>query len=372
MKMTISKICKSLAITAFATTCVMGWSATSVKAADVNFKGKTVTIWMPSKSVSIRLFLEMWAEEISKNLPGNPKMIVKGKPGGGGLVGINFLYNAVKPDGLAMGYAATPAMIAYATKARGVKFDPKKMPVLGIMTQNWVGLYGKAAGIKGPFDIPNASGEMTFAARTKNHLTMTATLVMAAAGVKFKVVEGFGAPPTMFQAMSSGEVKMAYTSFPGYSRVVDNLNNMKIFPWFQYGNIDDQGNVTRDSLAKDVPTAVELFEKFNPAGIGSDDHKAVKTAIRIVAVNRTFWLPPKTDQKMVDAWRNAVKIASASKEFRAKYRKKFGAPFKFGNWQQAEKTIKASVAALDTPYFLPGGKGHKLMFRTKKKGGKKK
>ena len=84
---------------------------------------------------------------------------------------------------------------------------------------------------------------------------MTATLVMAAAGVKFKVVEGFGAPPTMFQAMSSGEVKMAYTSFPGYSRVVDNLNNMKIFPWFQYGNIDDQGNVTRDSLAKDVPTA---------------------------------------------------------------------------------------------------------------------
>ena len=125
--MTISKICKSLAITAFATTCVMGWSATSVKAADVNFKGKTVTIWMPSKSVSIRLFLEMWAEEISKNLPGNPKMIVKGKPGGGGLVGINFLYNAVKPDGLAMGYAATPAMIAYATKARGVKFDPKKI-----------------------------------------------------------------------------------------------------------------------------------------------------------------------------------------------------------------------------------------------------
>ena len=220
--------------------------------------------------------------------------------------------------------------------------------------------------------MKNAKGEVTFATRTKNHLTMTATLVMEAAGVKFKVIEGFGAPRTMFQAMGGGEVKMAYGSFPTYSRVSANLTNLEIFPWFQYGNIDDKGNVTRDYLLKDVPTAVELYEKFNPKGIGSDDHKAIKTAVRIVAVNRTFWLPPKTDQKFVDVWRNAVEKASVDQAFRAKYRKKFGAPFKFGNWKQAEKTIKSSIAAINTPYFLAGGKGQKLMFRAKRgKKGKK-
>ena len=110
--MTIHKISKSFAIGAFALVAAMGSSTSSGTAADVSFKGKTIDLWMPSKSVGIRLFMEMWGQEISKHLPGNPKMIVKGKPGGGGLVGVNFLYNAVKPDGLAIGYIATPAMIA--------------------------------------------------------------------------------------------------------------------------------------------------------------------------------------------------------------------------------------------------------------------
>ncbi len=372
MKKFIGCIGRVLLIPVVALVVALAWSTTNTMAADVSFKGKTITIWMPSKSVGIRLFLEMWSGYISKNLPGNPKMIVKGKPGGGGLVGVNFLYNAVKPDGLAMGYAATPAMIGYATNARGVKFDPNKMSVLGIQRQNWVALYGKAAGIKGPFDVKNAPGELTFAARTKNHLTMATQLVMDAAGVKFRIIEGFGPPSTMFQAMGSGEVKMAYTSLPGYVRVTDNLNSLQIYPFYQYGDIDDKGNVTRDKNFPNVPTAVELYEKFNPKGIGSDDHKAVKTAVRIVAVNRTFWLPPKTDQKIVDIWRHAVESAANDPELRSKYRKKFGAPFKFGNWKQALKTIKSSIAALDTPYFQPGGKGFKLMYRGKKKGKKKK
>ena len=232
MKKNIGNVSRVLLIPVMALIIAMSWSTTSTMAADVSFKGKTVVIWMPSKSVGIRLFLEMWSEYISQHLPGNPKMIVKGKPGGGGLVGVNFLYNAVKPDGLAMGYAATPAMIGYATKARGVKFDPNKMPVIGIQRQNWVALYGKAAEIKGPFDAQKAPGELTFAARTRNHMTLSAQLVMDAAGVKFKVIEGFGPPSTMFQAMGSGEVKMAYTSLPGYSRVAANLTSLKIFPFF--------------------------------------------------------------------------------------------------------------------------------------------
>ena len=93
----------------------------SVLGADY-FAGKTITVEVPSGSGgTYHVYCQIVQYNLGRHIPGNPSMIIKNRPGAGGLVSASYMANVAKKDGTEI------AMIAPGTLTlplmRKVKFD---------------------------------------------------------------------------------------------------------------------------------------------------------------------------------------------------------------------------------------------------------
>ena len=80
----------------------VGWS-NALFAQTPFYQGKTITIAVGTKAGDVydlcpRLLAEYW----TKNIPGNPNIIVQNVPGAASLIAANQVYNVAKPDGLSL------------------------------------------------------------------------------------------------------------------------------------------------------------------------------------------------------------------------------------------------------------------------------
>ncbi|MGZ8496310.1 MAG: hypothetical protein ACXWWP_10460, partial [Candidatus Binatia bacterium] len=94
--------------------------------------GKTITFLVGSSAgggtdVTARLI----ARHIERYLPGKPRIDVANKPGAGGMIAANELYNLKKPDGLSISTLNTGALFATATANEAIKFDLQKFLWVG-------------------------------------------------------------------------------------------------------------------------------------------------------------------------------------------------------------------------------------------------
>ena len=77
----------------------MAWF--SAHAADDFYSGKTIQMIVSSGSgVATDTAARLVVRYLGKHVPGNPTVIARNMPGGGGLVAANYLYSIAKPDGL--------------------------------------------------------------------------------------------------------------------------------------------------------------------------------------------------------------------------------------------------------------------------------
>ena len=88
------------------------------------YAGKTITLFAGSSpgggtDQTVRLI----ARHLERYIPGKPSILVVNKPGAGGLIAVNELYNLRKPDGLTMSNINTGAIFAVAGGNDSIKFD---------------------------------------------------------------------------------------------------------------------------------------------------------------------------------------------------------------------------------------------------------
>ena len=68
------------------------------------YQGKTVRLIVSSTAGSnYDLYGRLVAQYIGKHIPGKPEVVVQNMPGGGNIVGANYVYSVAKPDGLTFG-----------------------------------------------------------------------------------------------------------------------------------------------------------------------------------------------------------------------------------------------------------------------------
>jgi tripartite-type tricarboxylate transporter receptor subunit TctC len=87
-------------------------------------------------------YARLMAKFMKKYLPGST-IIVKNKPGGGSIIGVNELYRA-KPDGLTIGNFNRAVGIAQIVGLKGVKFDFQKLSWLGSATSELYSLMARS------------------------------------------------------------------------------------------------------------------------------------------------------------------------------------------------------------------------------------
>jgi tripartite-type tricarboxylate transporter receptor subunit TctC len=151
------------------------------------------------------VYTRVLAKHIVKHIPGNPTAIVQFKRGGGGMVGMNYMYNAAAPDGTYFlmplpGVEAQPFL--YPKK---VKFDITKTQWVGNITQmqSYISVRPDL-GLKSWEDAKTRT--VTLSASGKGSETYIMPMLMnEVLGTKFKIITGYKGIMKATLAMEKGE-----------------------------------------------------------------------------------------------------------------------------------------------------------------------
>ncbi len=123
-KLTVSSL-------ALAATLVLSGVA-SYAATDNFFAGKTIRIIVAySPGGGFDAYSRMLARHMPRHIPGNPTVVVQNRPGAGGLISSNYLYNKARPDGLTIGNWIGGLILQQHLGNKGVRFDAAKFEWIG-------------------------------------------------------------------------------------------------------------------------------------------------------------------------------------------------------------------------------------------------
>lgn len=96
-------------------------------------------------------------------IPGNPRIIVKNKPGAGGMVLANYLYKIANPDGLEIGTVGRTGPISELLGRPGIHFNAREFTWIGSPSSTVSALFIRAdLGIKTVADLKAATRKVIF------------------------------------------------------------------------------------------------------------------------------------------------------------------------------------------------------------------
>ena len=197
---------------------------------------------------------------MTKNIPGNPNIIIQNVAGAASLIAANQVYSLSKPDGLTLGAIYPALYFEQLVKRPEVKFEWAKFNWIGsTVTSNQL-MYMRA-------DTPYKTIEDVRAASTPPKCGATGVtstgyylpkLLEEAVGTKFEIVSGYQAGQDIDLAVERGEVQCRAFTITAY------FAREPFISWRKRGfvRVLFQTGLKRDARVKDAPTIYELMDKY--------------------------------------------------------------------------------------------------------------
>ena len=259
------------------------------------------------------------AHYLRKHVPGQPTVVVSYKPGAGGRVLNNYLYNIAAPNGLEIGRVDNGIVFDNLLDDPAIKFESDKFRWLGsFASDGWVLSIRRALGVTTLADLTHASTTLKLGSISAVHKTYTnARLLEKVLGLKFDMVTGYQGGQAIELAMARGEIDGAVTAFSGFmQRGYEQYKAGELAVLLQSGRgIEHQALRGLDS----VPVIWSVVPPESSA--------LLKAAT--LTWNSPFVAPPKTPPDVVDVLRIALAHMSEDAEFQAEYAKVVGADIDF-------------------------------------------
>jgi tripartite-type tricarboxylate transporter receptor subunit TctC len=282
----------------------------------VNFSGKTITMVVGSapgggSDVVARLV----AEQLSKYLPGTPKIIVQNQPGAAGITSMNLFYQQAKPDGLTINMASVSQGDPVIYKQPQVTYDPTKLEFIGgigrggsavvIRKDAEARLYDKS---KSPVIMGGVAGQP----RAGTQITVWGIDIL---GWNAKWVLGYPGTNDLFVALERGEIDMTATSNLFQVAKLQAEGKFKVLT--QTGLLENGKFQPRSEFA-DVPVFPNQVE-----GKISDpiQKQGYQYWYGLVLLEKFLVLPPKTPKALVNTYREAFVKMGKDPEFQEKGRR---------------------------------------------------
>jgi tripartite-type tricarboxylate transporter receptor subunit TctC len=190
---------------------VLMLAAAPLHAQSKNFyEGKIITFLVGSSAGGgTDLTARTIARHIERYIPGKPRIDVINKPGAGGLIAANELYNLKKPDGLSISTLNTGALFSSATGNEAIKFQLQKFLWVGQAYDDAQVLYLKTSTPYTSFDaIRRANKEGKQPKMGAQALDHTSNVVVKIAeqifGLDFQVIPGYPGTPQILLDIERG------------------------------------------------------------------------------------------------------------------------------------------------------------------------
>jgi tripartite-type tricarboxylate transporter receptor subunit TctC len=273
------------------------------------FKDKTVTFYVGlSAGGGYDVNARLVARHIGKYIPGNPQVIVRNMPGGGGLVMTNYVANVANKDGLHIG-----------APQRGIPFEPllgeHSNAKFDAVKLNWVGsantdtsvaVVHKRTGVKTWQDLKTRATDVIVAGTGIGTESVTVPYILRnLLGFKYRVIAGYPGGSEMNLAMFRGEVDgrgtFSWTSLKPHLK-----------EWIESGELTilyQQGLRKHTDIPK-VPLVMELTD--NP-----EIKKALTVQFTAFELGRPYFVADGVPADRVTALRRAFDMAMKDKDLLA-------------------------------------------------------
>jgi len=271
------------------------------------FEGKTVTLFAGSSAgggtdITARLI----ARHLERHIPGKPTVLVVNKPGAGGMIAANELYNRSKPDGLWMSTMNTGALFGIATGNDALKFDLQKFIFVGQALDEAQTLYLKSSTPYTSFEAirkANKEGKQPkMGAQSLDHTSnVVVKIVEQILGLDFQVIPGYPGTPEILLDIERG-------ALDGRAQGTGSLLSTRR-EWVdkRFIRLLATSKSKRDQRIPEVPTIEELA----PAG-----KRNMLTALYAAEnIGRSIVLPPGVPADRVKVLRDAFAAMTKDPQF---------------------------------------------------------
>lgn len=121
---------KAKCFAAFASACILSWVGVA-SAEPVDFKGQTISMVVGAEpGGGTDTTARMIAPFFEKYLPGKPTIVIRNRPGAGGVTALNYVVQQTKPDGLTLIGGGNAQLSPISYRKSGV-YDPRKFLFIG-------------------------------------------------------------------------------------------------------------------------------------------------------------------------------------------------------------------------------------------------
>lgn len=312
------------------------FAGTAAQAAD--FSGKRITVVVPfSEGGGTDSYTRFMAPYFEKYLPGNPKILVINRPGGGGLTGVNYYASKAETDGLMVLALSTSSQSNYMLGDPRAKFNMDDfVPIIlsprGITfyTRNNLGIQDEKT-LKAKVEkLRTFSPEqLSFGGKTPTSGGLALRTALSMLGVEVNSVWGLGGNGPMALAFERGEFTLSYDNTLSFkNNRAHMIKSGMAVPLFTFGVVSEEGKIERDPALPDIPTVPEVYEAVNGKYPSGPDYEAWRSLMAVsVPLSKSWNLMKGTPKDVVEAWREAATKVYAEVAKDPKGQKIFG-PYK--------------------------------------------
>lgn len=287
-----------------------------------DFSGKTVELTIPyGEGGGTDAWARFFANHLGRHLPGNPTVLVRNVPGGGGLSGANAFAQRMPDDGLSILGVSASNQFPYLLGDPRVQYEYKDFtPVL-------VSPSGGVVYIPGDYGVADMSEgsalldrEFVFANTGATSLDLVLMLAFDILGLNVRHVFGMSSRGETRLAFERGEANIDYQTSSSYlANIVPMVESGAAVPLFTVGALDAEGNVVRDPTFPDLPHFLEAYEMMH----GQPPEQSEKLDAFIAFFSAGFpaqkmiLVPNTVEPEILEAYRLAFADAVADPELQA-------------------------------------------------------
>jgi tripartite-type tricarboxylate transporter receptor subunit TctC len=219
------------------------------------FRGKSMSLIIPiGPGGAYDAYGRLVAKHFSRLLPGNPTIVPRNMPGGGGAVASNYIYNVAPKDGTTLTIITSSFVTDQILHHAEINYDARKFSPIGrLQGTRTVLFFWHTAPIKTAKDLWTT--ESTIANSTLNELPAARLILMnSMLGTKMKLIPGYPSAKDFVLASERGEADGGATTYVGLMQLFSAYVTEKKL------NIVLQFGATRDRNLPDVPALFEFTD----------------------------------------------------------------------------------------------------------------
>ena len=320
-------------ISAILPACILGMglavAAQSVVAEESFYEGKTLSVVIRSTpGGGYDEYGRLIAQHIGKHIPGNPNVIAVNRPGAGGMVSANYMFNQAPQDGTEILIPAREFVFAERVDTEGVRYNSLEFNYLGSATAG-TSAYLAAPGVpvESLSDLEAFDGTFLFGVSGRSGGSYVLTLLLQAGGYDVDVITGFEG--TGDQALSAlrGDTHGISSTYSGVRNLVEDEG---FTPFAKLGDSPELEHIDdiRDFLEGDALALAEVM-------------------LTPMSINRPFITGPDVPQERVEILQQAFKETLEDPDFLADA-ERAGRPISYIGPEEMRNLYEATLNAPDS------------------------